>query len=184
MWNSLEIAKLVVSALTPLLVLVLTVVITRYTKEVERLREQSDKLGEKRMELYDRIGVKINEVFCYFWYVGKWKDMSPFDVLEKKRELDAVIHTYRPFFSDEFFALYRQFIQASFAEYAAMGEDAKLRTTLKDRAKRFRGEWKGEWDNMLTNEDNSRDIRGAYESLLARLASELDLASVLPSRMT
>ena len=177
-WTNLEIAKLVVSALTPILVLVLTFVVTRYTKVTERRREQVDKLGEKRMELYDRIGVKINEVFCYFWYVGKWKELSPPEILDRKRDLDSVVHTYRPFFSAEFYTLYRHFIQVGFMEYASPGEDAKLRTTLDDRAKRFRGEWKDEWNSMLTGENNSVQIKSAYEKLLARLAAELDLGSV------
>jgi hypothetical protein len=177
---SLELAKLAVSALTPILVLILTFMITRYMKTVEQRREQLAKLGEKRMELYDQIGVKLNEVFCYFWYVGKWKHLSPEDVIERKRELDAVVHTYRPFFSQEFYGLYRQFVTAAFSEYATPGEDAKLRTTSRDRAQRYRGEWKEEWSRLLTDEDNSNQIRRAYEALLARLAAELELSSSIP----
>ena len=175
----LELAKLAVSALTPILVLVLTVVVTRYIKELEHRREQVVKLGEKRMELYDQIGVKLNEVFCYFWYVGKWKDLSPPQILDRKRDLDAVVHTYRPFFSAEFYALYRRFVQAAFKEYAVRGQDAKLRTTMQDRPERYRGQWTELWHGMFTEENNSAEIQTAYEALLAKLAAELELGSAI-----
>ena len=39
---------------------------------------------EKRLALYDQIGRKLNEVFTYYMYIGKWKQLSPEDIVNDK----------------------------------------------------------------------------------------------------
>ena len=174
-WNSLEVAKLAVSALTPLLVLVLTVVVNFRTKRLEQSWNEADRVAEKRVYLYDQIGIKANKIFCYVFFVGNWKETSPVDILALKRELDAAMHTYRPWFSDNFFRCYTEFIAASFAEYKELGSDAKIRSTLGDREARFPGPWNPEWNKMLLDEYETGRIRKAYDDLREGIATELRL---------
>ena len=55
LWNSLEVAKLLVSALTPLAVLTFGFWINRRLKRVEHLQWASQKVIEKRLVVFDQV---------------------------------------------------------------------------------------------------------------------------------
>jgi len=76
-------------------ILVLTLLINTRTKRLEQQWREADRVAEKRVDLYDQIGLKANRIFSYIWYVGAWKETSPREILELKRELDTTMHTYR-----------------------------------------------------------------------------------------
>lgn len=109
-WNSLEWVKLVVSCLTPLLVLILGIVINNSVKEAER----STGL---RSEIYKTVGGDLNDIYSYLAFVGGWKDLSPIDVISRKRSVDKAMYTYKPFFSKELFATYERFMSEAFSTY-------------------------------------------------------------------
>ena len=69
-WNSLEIAKLAVSLITPILVLILGIVINNSIKNAER----STSL---RSEIYKTVGGDLNDIYSYLAFVGGWKEYTP-----------------------------------------------------------------------------------------------------------
>lgn len=112
MWTTLEIAKLSVSLLTPLLVLILGIIINHSIRAAER----STAL---RSDIYRAIGGDLNDIYSYLAFVGGWKDLGPKDVIARKRAVDKAMFTYRPFFSKELFRTYEAFMKEAFEPYEA-----------------------------------------------------------------
>ena len=64
-WNSLEITKLVVSALGPICAGALAFVVAKYTKTLESSRWRNEKLIETRLEFYKDVVPKLNNLYCF-----------------------------------------------------------------------------------------------------------------------
>lgn len=102
-WNSLEIAKLLAGLLTPTAIAVLGIYIHRVTKRFEYLQWRNQKLIERRLAIYDDLAPQLNDLRCYFTYVGSWKELDPPAVVALKRTIDKKIHLAAPLFSVLFF---------------------------------------------------------------------------------
>ena len=81
-WNSLEVLKLIVSILTPAIIGILGVRFNRRLKELEHRQWTSQKVIEKRIQVYDSLVPHLNGIMCYFTYIGEWKDLTPPEVLK------------------------------------------------------------------------------------------------------
>ena len=75
-WSSLEILKLVVGALTPLVLLFVGVWVNRIAKRVEAAQWANQKLVEKRIAIYDELAPILNDLYCYYKCVGNYKDFT------------------------------------------------------------------------------------------------------------
>lgn len=87
-WTSLEITKLVVAGLTPVLVAALGFWLNRRLKSLEQAQWAQQKVIDRRIKAYDELAKPLNELFCFFCYVGSWKEITPPDLVRLKRELD------------------------------------------------------------------------------------------------
>lgn len=181
-WNSLEIAKLVVPAVMTFLV---AAVGYKISVDLEESRNQTaeaqhyqNAVIEKRMELYDLIARDVNTLFSYYFYVGKWKEFTPDDILKKLRDMDAVMFSYQPIFSRSFFESYTHreedtgLREEMFKTPGEWGADTKLRTTKAYRAE-YAKRWDGDWRQRLTDEDNREHICMKYGNFMKALAAEL-----------
>jgi hypothetical protein len=181
-WNSLEIAKLIVSALTPVAVVLLGLWVARLTRRVEASQWVNQKLIEKRIKLLDDVLPKLNEVYCYFMWIGNWKELSPADIIQRKRELDKVFFANQPFFSAHALAAYQEFTHVLFKTYAAPGVDARLRTASEshdgNRITSYPGTWRPEWSDMFTQSEEQverKAVDGQYQALILVLGAEIDM---------
>lgn len=169
-WNSLEVAKLVISAITPLLVFVLGISITRSLKNAEHATGL-------RSEIYKTIGSDLNDIYAYLSFVGGWKELCPSDVIARKRAVDRAMYMYKPFFTPELFKTYLEFMDQAFRVYGAPGQDARIRTDIEthDGNRRLHGRqpWLPQWEQCFTKERNKAAQREAYELFLEQLARDL-----------
>jgi hypothetical protein len=168
-WNSLEWAKLLMSTLTPIAVLVIGIMISSNMKETERL-------GGLRVDIYRQIGGDIQDIYCYLAFVGNWKEQTPLNVIEHKRSLDRTMYTYQPLFSTRLFEAYQKFIGEAFATWQGAGQDARIRSAVAtvrgDRAVHI-AEWKPEWAQRFTGEDNKMKQEMALKDFMQQLAVDL-----------
>ncbi|VWX62910.1 conserved hypothetical protein [Burkholderiales bacterium 8X] len=171
-WTSLEKAKLAVSILTPLLVLVLGIVINNSVKSAERATGL-------RSEIYKTVGGDLNDIYSYLSFVGGWKELTPAHVIARKRAVDKAMYTYKPFFSKKLFATYERFMQEAFAPYGGAGQDARIRSDLStqdgDRRQHTSKGWDPAWEDRFTKERNKAAQREAYDQFLEQLAYDLKL---------
>ncbi|MEJ2889305.1 hypothetical protein [Actinomycetospora aeridis] len=152
MWNSLEIVKLVVGALTPLLVVGLGVFVTRAVRRLEDAQWANRKVVERRLELYDKMAPLLNDILCFFTAIGHFRDIDPPALLAKKRELDKHFFVNEYLMSEAFAQRYKQFIETCFRHYTGVGKDAEIRMEadyLRD--ERGAAGWVSAWDDYFAD---------------------------------
>lgn len=150
-WTSLEIVKLAVAALTPIIVAVLALWLNRRLKRFEHLQWANQKLIEKRLAIYSELAPVLNDLYCYFDYIGDWKFKTPVEALDLKRNADRRFFVNAPLFSSDFQTSYQNFINLCFIsgpldEYDA---NATLRTDIDVRKDIFQNRqqpWDQKWD--------------------------------------
>ena len=113
-WNSLEIAKLVVSASIPVVVAMVGYVLNWSIKRIEHKQWTNQKVLEKRLLIYDRVVPLLNDLLCYHCYIGNWKEISAKKIIENKRTLDKEINVYASLFSNGLLPKYERFIRLYF----------------------------------------------------------------------
>jgi len=175
-WNTLEIAKLLVSALTSFVVVIVGLAISRSLKRLEYLQWTNQKVTEKRIAVFDELAPLLNDLLCYFTFVGCWKDLSPPDVIERKRRLDRIIHINGPLFSKEFSNRYHEFIEECYKTYSGWGKDAELRTLSQRRKAAVGSAWQPAWDALFSAENECSDpqvLKSKYQSLMSCFSEEL-----------
>jgi hypothetical protein len=173
-WNWLEVAKLWASLLIPAALAGFGVYIHRVTKKFEHLQWRSQKLIEKRLTVYDDLAPLLNDLLCYFTYVGCWRDLDPPDVVALKRVVDKKIYLAAPMFSEEFFAACMEFQSLCFETYTGWGRDASLRTHFERRREGRIEDWRSEWENCFSmNAIEPSRIRIAHQRVMEAFSKDI-----------
>lgn len=174
LWNSLEITKLIVQCLTPILIVLLGILVNRAIKRFELRQWRNQKLIEKRLSIYDDIAPSLNDLLCYFSFIGCWKDLSPIEVVRLKRVLDKKIYLAAPLFSPQFYSACMDFMNLCYETYSGWGEDAKLKTKFERRKKAAGSKWQADWENAYSiMPSDPVAIRKAYQALMQCFSEEI-----------
>ncbi len=183
-WSSLDRAKFAVSVATPVVVVVVGWLINRRLKFIDQAQWQNRKIIEKRIALYDDIAPLMNRVYCFCRWVGYWKDITPDEVLEAKRELDKTINIYRHLLSEGFYSDYNKFIHISFRTWTGRGEDAKIKSQISggngNRRKDCNYKWHTKWDSYF-NEESAEPFK-KLDEVYAQAMAALKLSIGLDER--
>jgi hypothetical protein len=183
-WTGLEVVRLVLQALTPIAVFLLGYLVTRESRRLDEVRWARQKLIEERIKVYGEVAQQLNDIYCYYLFIGPWKTLSPPDIIDRKRKCDAKLHTSRAYFSGQLFENYLAFIQMCFLEYSGEGKDAKIRARVKshlgDRKTAWEATrkevWPSDWDDKFVHPDDAPSenlVRSAYEKMLHAFHCEL-----------
>jgi hypothetical protein len=177
-WNSMQIATLVVGALTPLTVAGLGYYIARAGQRIEQVQWANQTVVTRRLEIFSQVAPWLNQLLCFATFVGRWKEIQPAEAISLKRNLDEAMYANRVLFSDELFKAYQDFIAALFAMYATPGVDAHLRAPIDsqwgDRRKLLW--WTEEEMPSLFSPDKGGsmdEIQQAYDRLSVRFRADL-----------
>jgi hypothetical protein len=173
-WNSLEIAKLVISILTPLIIAILAFRFNKTLKRLDKKQWTNQKIVDKRIEIYDKVVPKLNDMLCFYCYIGNWKDLTPNDIIQLKRELDKEMNIYVPLFSETLLHSYNDFIHLCFTAYTGWGHDAKIRS-LYGRRKDHNKTWDDKWIECFDTNDviEPKVLRGKYSELMDKFKNDL-----------
>jgi hypothetical protein len=153
-WTSLEVAKLVVAALTPLLVLLIGLFVARSTRRIEQAQWASRTLIEKRLELFDKMAVPLNDLFCFFRLRGDFQDITPPKAIDRKRELDKLFFTHEALMSKEFGVRYKAYIDACFKPFEKVAHDARLRAAIEPQKRERGARWEEAWRDHFVERDD------------------------------
>ncbi|MBI2736108.1 MAG: hypothetical protein HYX38_06095 [Rhodospirillales bacterium] len=191
-WNSLEICKLIATIMTPLMVFVLGCLIWNNQREiiqrweadqVEQRRlgdaasRERERIREFRLLIYKEAAPMLDEILSYHFYVGRWKEHSPLDIIEKKRQLDSLMYSNIALFTPAFFDSYRAFMRQAFRAAGNHFGESRIRTQAQCRRPHINQDTE-RWIAHFTHEDTRRDLCLAYANLLGRLSEELLLQSI------
>lgn len=174
-WSSLEVAKLISTFATPIVVACLGIYFHRIAKQFEHSQWSHQKVVEKRLQVYDSLCPQLNDLLCYFTHIGKWRDVSPEWIVQKKRKIDREIHLAGPLFSNEFFDSCMDFMNICYETYNGWGKDATLRTEWEDRREAHKN-WKEEWNQCFSRDfADHEEIRAAYSRIMDAFSADLGL---------
>jgi hypothetical protein len=168
-WNSLEITKILTGVVVAISIAVLT-------WQLQGVGESSKRISGKQAEIYGKIGPMLNRVISYYFFVGKWKENKPSDIISTKRELDEIVFSNQLYFSSDFFARYNSLMNVLFETGQAWGEDAKLNTTSTHRKTPDETD-ENEFKRRFTEADRRGEICERYGELLAQMAVDLRIGA-------
>lgn len=123
----MEIFELIAKFSTPIVLAIVGFGINRNMANHRSKLTLNVKLIEKRIAIYDEMAPELNDIHQFMTRVGNWKEISPKDLLEKKRSVDKIIHKNRPYWSSEFINSYDAYISECFQTKNGTGEDAKIK---------------------------------------------------------
>lgn len=176
-WNSLEVAKLVVSAVTPTLLFVFGLIVARASRRVEEATWSNRKVVERRLDLHSSMAPMLNDVYCVTRTIGHFRSIDPDQLLQTKRELDRLFFANEHLFDIAFGATYREFMGACFRAWGDAGQDSKIRIDI-DRLRTERGDlspWNPDWDRLFDRPDQSvmaAQVEG-YEAVMSSFAHQV-----------
>ena len=194
-WNSLEVVKLIASLATPIAVAIAGYFVwsaqqriveqAQATQAMQQQRivdeqKERERIREFRIEIYKSAGPLLNDIYVYHFHLGRWRELSPLKVIEKKRDLDALMYSHESLLSREFFSRYRNFMDQAFAPAQDWQSDVQIRTTTKCRIPTQDVD-ATRWKVHFTEHDNREQVCLAYRNLLEQLSSEL-LFQTLPTK--
>lgn len=176
----IELCKIIVS---PLVVSAFGLFINKRIKSLERKQWISQKVIEKRISIHDEVAHKINDLLCFYTYIGHWKEITPCEIIKTKRSLDKIFHTNIAFFSDNFMSRYHELMAYCFSTHTGWGQDAKIKSTTTHREKTQN--WDPAWADMFCDQvhaksaetKNIKDIKDAYELLISQFKTELGVTN-------
>lgn len=181
-WHTLEIAKLlvtpVVAALLGLFIQTQLAEQARTTQQLladqGRSWQQTQRLEDRRMQVYDAVRVDLNKIYCFVEDVGSWKEDNPDTVITYKRKVDREMHTHRAIWSTETFDAYLKYMNSAFAEnQGGVGKDAPIATTAIEKRKGVKN-WSPDWDSRLTGNRVIEHKRN-YDLLLNLMSRDMSL---------
>ncbi len=173
-WNSLKIPITILAVLAPI---IMAFVVFRYQKMIKVLKKKhqgNQKIIEKRVEIYDRIGPKLNDVFCFYCYNGNWKEISPPDIVRLKKELDKDINVSSPVFSNNISEKYTDFMRLCFVSFSGWEHDEKIKSLYELRQEHTE-EWNDDWIQFFdtNNVVEAVKVKEKYEVLLESIKKDL-----------
>jgi hypothetical protein len=166
----------------PIAVLLIGHSFNRRLKLWEANQWRNQELIKIRVAYYQAAAPKLNDLMCYFTFIGQWKALTPPEVLAIKRRLDREFYSALPLFSAECAAAYDSFITACFEMFGSWGQDARLRTGYVRRRDVLADDWQPEWERMFTyredeviGDEELHQIRKKYDAVLGALARDIEL---------
>ena len=178
-WDSLKIPILIVAVLGPVIIVILAIRFSRFKKRLIGQYQSNQKLIEKRIEVYERIGPKLNDLLGFFCYTGDWKDFTPMDIMRLKRELDKEITINTPLFSDDLHERYDAFVRLCFVAHAGWEHQEKIKSQFAMR-KEHMPEWNEEWVPFFDTNNVVEGIKmkERYDELMEYFKKEVNIGAV------
>ena len=170
----LELAKLGVAALTPLVTGLVGVFVLRMGTRIEAARHVNQQLLNKRLELFEEIAPKLNDIHCFYQSIGHWAELDPQEIIRRKRAIDRAVQVNRYLFSADFWDTYQRFEQAHFEMFSAPGRPARLRLDVAHLGERLGDCFKQEWLPQAAPGGGSHELQGErYQELMHILGQEV-----------
>jgi hypothetical protein len=169
--HKLEVWKVLLSILTPLVLAYLTFVVNNAIQERGAQLKREEQILAEKQKIYAELGRRLNVFYVYIADVGDFRSYTPPRVVEMKREADRQFCMYRPYWSDATEKLYREYMSAAFLTYNGAGMPAKVKTSKSQKTAAYRVDklkWDATWDAYFT-EKSDPEIATKYYALVSSI---------------
>lgn len=169
----IEIAP-VISAIMPLIIIFITGWWVNKRLENIKSRLQLDhSIIEKRAGIYAEIQDDLNNIYSYIIRVGKWKELTPEDILESKRLVDQKFHTTKPYWSENTMTQYEELMKVCFKTYRGHGKDAGIRAEI-EQYKTLEN-WKLSFDDSFVGGYDKASLNNANKVFMDALSKDFGI---------
>ncbi|MFO7933734.1 MAG: hypothetical protein R6U78_06605 [Bacteroidales bacterium] len=174
LWKYLVIAALILAVLALIMMVVVALRFSRIIKGMKKKQWTNQKIVEKRMDIYDRMAPRLNDIYCFYCYVGKWKEITPPDILRIKRDLDKEMNIYSRLFSDDLSEQYRSFMLLCFVSKTGWEHDEKIKSLYELRKEQCT-DWDDNWIQYFdtNNVVEGTKIKERYDELTDSFKNDL-----------
>jgi len=174
LWRSLAWAAMFLAILTLILVAYLAIRFSRSLKRLSKKHWSNQKIVEKRIEIYDKMVPKLNDLYCFFCYIGNWNELSPLVILRVKKELDKDMNVYASLFSENLANKYAAFKQLCFVSMSGWEQDEKIKSYYELRQQN-NVDWQDGWIQYFdtNNVVEAIKIKERYEELIDSFKEDL-----------
>lgn len=147
-----------------------------------RSQNRNTELLKVRLDYYRLLAPGLNRLMCYMTFIGTWRDDSPPQIIEQKRQLDHTFFCAAPLFSPGVLKSYTALMTETFSTFNDWGEDAKIRSNPYRRRQSWRcGQpWDSAWDRLFAFDDAAtisaqrlRNYRELYDALIGQMVKDL-----------
>jgi hypothetical protein len=173
-WRGLAIATMIIAILTPIIMVILAFRFSRIIKRMNKKQLSNQKIVEKRIEVYDKMVPKLNDIFCFYCYIGNWNEITPMAVLRLKRELDKDMNIYASLFSEDLSKKYMDFKQLCFVSMSGWEHDEKIKSYYELRQQNNLN-WEDGWIQYFdtNNVIEAIKIKERYDELIESFKEDL-----------
>jgi hypothetical protein len=153
---------------------VLAIWFSRVIKRMKKKHWSNQKIVEKRMEVFDRMAPMLNDIYCFYCYVGNWKEIAPPELLSYKRDLDKEMNIYASLFSEDLSTKFRNFMLLCFVSSSGWEHDEKIKSLVELRREHCEG-WDEDWIKYFdtNNVVEAVQIKERYDKLIESFKSDL-----------
>lgn len=176
-WNWTDAVTAVSAAATPIVVAVFGWILTRR-------QSRNELLLNARIEYYREIAPDLNRLMTYMMFIGTWRDMTPEEVIDLKRRLDATFYVAAPLFSTPVTSAYEIFMNRCFAPFGLWGADALIKSSPYRRRVSWQADtsWNPDWGRLFELREDQpiegsalEELRSTYDSLISALVADLNI---------
>jgi len=177
----LQLVSTLAAIAVPIVVAVVGYRLNQRLKDWEATHWRNQELIKARLQYFDRLAPMLNDLLCYFTYIGRWRELTPPEVVALKRDTDRLFLSVAPLFSQDAVDEYRAFMRQCFERPSGWGSDVLLRTGFSRRREILGDAWRGEWEAMFASASDGNvgleiaDLRAGYDRLVGALVEDVGI---------
>lgn len=178
----LELVQTLAAVAVPIVVAVIGYRLNQRLKLWEASQWRNQELIKARLQYFDRLAPMLNDLMCYLTFIGRWKELTPPDVVALKRDADRLLYSVAPLFSQSAVEAYQDFLGHCFRMRSQWGADARIRSGFVRRREAAGDDWRTEWERLFTHaegdeikESEMAATLAAYDRVLAALVEDVEL---------
>ena len=176
----LEQWKVLLSILTPLVLVALTFVVNNAIQERGALLKREEQILAEKQKIYAELGQRLNIIYVYVVDVGDFRLYTPPQVIEMKREADRQFFMYRPYWSEATEQKYSEYMKGAFRTYNGAGLPAKINASRAEKIAAYEFDnlkWESSWNAYFTEEVDP-GIKNKYYAVVSSLMGDIVKADI------
>lgn len=139
--------EILVHALTPLAIFGLGFFAKAVADRYERERALFEAQAQWRLEIFREMSVYLNDIYCFYTYVGEWRCITPDAATKSKREADRLVATNYFLWSASFLDAWKAFSETAFEANRGRGKSFRFRANVD--MHRESPHWLPEWEERF-----------------------------------
>src|SRR5882672_3058426 len=95
----LDLVRTVAAVSVPVVVAIVGYRLNHRLKRWEASQWRNQELIKARLQYYAQLAPMVNDLMCYLTFIGRWKELTPPQVIQLKRDADRLFLSVAPLFS-------------------------------------------------------------------------------------